>query len=538
MSSRLDVREGRQLVAIHASPNEALAFLEDERFQREFDQLYQYYKDARLIQLRVTETKLLAVFQIGATATDVKVLRWAVDPDGACTYIDDRGERDHVFPPSHDFEWTLATRDDHVRGRHPHVNILDTVFVETVGGDLTVKVEDNTEDGEGIFSEPVSDANQSLDDAEIAYARLGALILMKIKPYREVAFRYLVFNVNTREVVRIDTIGQSCVQLPEDHGILFPGGFYLRTGEYKLFDTRLEDLEFVRAIRAPNGEDILYVFHRRSDGLYVLYPYNLIQKAVAKPIHAHGYSLFDDGTLVFRGGDDPVRVHPMQVWKTPFMSAETYEAVPNDGACCHASATATWSSISDSYTLVRLISNQSLPVQSTRRWRSPAIASSTPTSGQRTRVGNLRELVEDVRRTAELIVDEFEKVQVLQRRAKQVLRELSTAHDQLLTDVRTEYFQEVREFLGAMTRLRQHRGQIITNKEVRYVDTERLDELEAQTVARFDMVSNATVTFLLGDDAFAPLASQLDTLLERIETIDRASELVPITEDLDTTTAA
>ena len=51
--------------------------------------------------------------------------------------------------------------------------MLDTVFVETVGGDLTVKVENNTETGLGIYSEPVEDANQSLDDAEIAYARLG-----------------------------------------------------------------------------------------------------------------------------------------------------------------------------------------------------------------------------------------------------------------------------------------------------------------------------------------------------------------------------
>ena len=32
---------------------------------------------------------------------------------------------------------------------------------ETIGGDLTIKIEDNTEDGEGIYSEDVDDPNQS-----------------------------------------------------------------------------------------------------------------------------------------------------------------------------------------------------------------------------------------------------------------------------------------------------------------------------------------------------------------------------------------
>lgn len=58
-----------------ATDPKVLALIEDRSFQREFDELYQYYKDARLIQLRVTETKLLAVFQTGATTLDVKVFR-------------------------------------------------------------------------------------------------------------------------------------------------------------------------------------------------------------------------------------------------------------------------------------------------------------------------------------------------------------------------------------------------------------------------------------------------------------------------------
>ena len=77
------------------------------------------------------------------------------------------------------------SREQQEQGKHPHFNLFDTLFVETTGGNLTLKVENNTEDGEGIYSEPVEDAHQSLDDADIQFAKVGELILLKIRPYRE-----------------------------------------------------------------------------------------------------------------------------------------------------------------------------------------------------------------------------------------------------------------------------------------------------------------------------------------------------------------
>ena len=198
------------------------SFLDDSRFRSDFDELYRYYKNTRLTQLMRRDGRLLAGFQIGDKLDDVRVFRWNVSPDGqTLSYIDNRGERDFALPPKHDFEWTEIRREHIVHGRHPHVNILDTVFVETLGGTLTVKMENNTEDGEAIFSETVEDQTQSLNDASIAYAQLGELILVKALPYKETQWRYLLFNPLTRSVLRVDSIGDSCVSLPEDHGIIF-----------------------------------------------------------------------------------------------------------------------------------------------------------------------------------------------------------------------------------------------------------------------------------------------------------------------------
>lgn len=105
-------------------PDDAVpGLLDDPAFLREFAALHRYYRQAHLLQLRRVEGKLLAVFQTGEQAGDIRVLRWAVTDDGQATFLDARGDRDHVFPPSHDVEWTVTTREDHVLGRHPHVRV-------------------------------------------------------------------------------------------------------------------------------------------------------------------------------------------------------------------------------------------------------------------------------------------------------------------------------------------------------------------------------------------------------------------------------
>lgn len=114
--------------------------LADPSFVTQFKELYQYYRDARVVTLRRVDNKLLAVFRIGERPDDLRVFRWELLPGIRPRYIDNRGERDHTFPSPHDFDWVATTRDDHELGEHPHVNIADKVFVETIGGDLTIKV--------------------------------------------------------------------------------------------------------------------------------------------------------------------------------------------------------------------------------------------------------------------------------------------------------------------------------------------------------------------------------------------------------------
>ncbi|CAM5487400.1 hypothetical protein SBADM41S_04532 [Streptomyces badius] len=242
------------------------------------------------------------------------MLRWALGADGSPgAFLDAQGERDHVFPASHDFDWTVAGREAHRTGRHPHIAIGKGggLFVDMLGGTLTVKVTDDTESPDGIYEEPVDEPLQSLADADVEYAEVGPLTLLRVRPYKETDWRYLVFNSLLGSVQRLDSIGPACHRLPEDQGIIFPGGYYLTTGTAKTFDTAEELTEpvFEGAVRSPNGEDVLYVFRSRDGLRSLLLPYNLIRQEVATPLTGRGHALLDDGTLVLLR-DNPGRARP------------------------------------------------------------------------------------------------------------------------------------------------------------------------------------------------------------------------------------
>ncbi|MDR7152082.1 hypothetical protein J2W49_004058 [Hydrogenophaga palleronii] len=485
------------------------SFLDDPRFVADFRELYAYYKQATLLQLRVTQDKLLAAFQIGQQLHDLRVFRWLIEADGEVRYLDNRGERDMALPPTHDFEWTVATREHHVGGKHPHINVLDTVFVETTGGDLTVKIENNTEVGLGIYSEPVDDLHQSLADAEVAWARLGLLILLRIKPYRETETRYLVFNTRTQKVERIDAIGVSCVQLPEDHGIIFPGGTYLQSGELKRFDlppALSSSLRFKRLLRSPQGEDVLYVFYQPGGGHYVLFTYNLINKTLAAPIVSHGYARFPDGrVLVFLAdSEEPTRVHPMQLWQTPFASEEYAATLPRGtGFFARVGNAELVRGISDLMGVARAVQEQ-VPTRTAyedliRQCKRIHDAYFWLQEAEAQGVGEVLQTIVDGSRQT---LGEFEKVDSIRRDTARALQQAEGEQRVLLTDIASTIWRRPEDFVLALGRLREHRGRLQPLKELRYADLAELDAMDEALQEQQQFVGHRAMQFLADDNAF------------------------------------
>ncbi|WP_327259015.1 MULTISPECIES: DNA repair ATPase [unclassified Streptomyces] len=540
-------------------PADGGGLLDDEAFVREFTALHRYYRDARLLRLRRVDGRLLAVFRTGESADGIRVLRWALAADGSPgAFLDARGDRDHVFPPSHDFSWTVAGRESHVLGRHPHIAVGGdgdgtgaVLFVDTLGGTLTVKTVNDTDTPDGIYEEPVSEPLQSLADADVEHAVIGPLVLLRVRPYNEESWRHLVFNSLLGTVLRLDLIGPACHRLPEDQGIIFPGGYYLTTGTAKTFDIAepLTDPVFEGTVRSPNGEDVLYVFRSPDDGRSLLLPYNLIRQEVATPLQGRGHALLDSGTLVLlragATGDEPARVHPLQRWQTPYVS-DTYAASRPAGSGPLARV--------GNADLVRGISDCLALAHSA--------AETTPTAAVYARLvadcarardryhwltdpelGSLAEPLAELRDTAQQVLGEFETVRELTRQAADALTETADRLTALVRRIRGEAPGSAAAWIDRITELRRAHGHLATLAEMRYADTERIAELTAATAEDIETAARRAVAFLGRDDAFAGyhediarLTAEASALTGVVDATALGDRLTEMTEGLGTVT--
>ena len=502
-----------------------LELIENEQFAEEFRNLYKYYKNTQFVKFAEIGTHLFMVFRVGKSANDIKTFKWLRQAD-TLTYIDNRSDHEYGYPPQHEFGWQRTTRDMQRAGKYPHISIEDKVFVETSHGDLTIKIENNTATGRGIYSEPVADKDQTLDDSEIYYAVIGNIILLKIRPYQEADYRYFIYNAKLQTAQRLDALAEACVLLPDGQGLIFPHGFYLQTGAGKLFDKGLRDMLFEKRVASPNGEDFLYVFFNKEQGAYLLLSYNLIAQRVDNPISCHGYALFENGELCyFRKDDEPRKHHAVQIWQTPYVAPDFELPVTSDSylyklgnkeivrAMAEAQEVLTLLGKDDSYAglyldLMRLTGT----LTDSYHWLAEPAAQV------------LAEPLRDIQQTAKAAVDEFDKVRsIRQSTAAETQRVLAQA-DELTGRIRRTAATDVNEYVRLLAELRTVRGAVISLRELRYADLPAVEKTAAELAQITQEVAGQTVDFLLRPDALAPYAARVRAIADGIEKVQKTTE--------------
>ena len=516
--------------AFHELP---LDLLNQEAFQTDFKELYRYYKETVFSRFHWAEPHLYLVFQIGKSITDIKTFKWRLDDKGLC-YLGNRFDHETGFPLQQEFEWKRATRDFHRSGRHPHVSIEDRVFVETVSGDLTIKIEDNTASGQGIYSEPVENKDQTLDDAEIYHAAIGNLILLKIRPFEEQKYRHLVFNEKTNEVRRIDQIGDSCVRLPDEQGIIFHNGYCLQTGESKLFDTGLADMRFYTRIEAPNGEDFIYVFFNVSTGVYILMAYNRIERSTETPLICNGYSLFAGGELIcFKRNENASRHHALQIWRTPFLGRNAPPTAKKDSFLFKIGNAAVVSCMAECHELLNLIAKEdtygNLYMDLVKRTTN--ITDGYFWLGD-SNAFNLREVLGEIKNAAGAAIDEFEKVASIRRNTAREISRVKQKTAELIGSIDYSNLKAIDPFVGCLTSLRAVRGEIISLKELRYVDVPAVDALEKEAAQHLEQLSRLCVEFLLKPEALQPYQGEVEKQRGAVDQLKKVTEAVKFEENL------
>lgn len=501
-----------------------LDLLNDENFHLDFFNLYKYYRDTEFRKFFFSENYLYMVFQISDRATDIKTFKWLIR-EGSLEYVDNRSDHEYKFPNQYDFLWQEADRDMQKNGKFPHISILDKVFVETIGGTLTIKIEDNTESGKGILDEDVAFPDQTLDDGNYKYADLGNLIALQIKPFQEDP-RFFVYNHKLQEVQKIDSLKNAAILLPDNHGLIFSNGYYLQTGEYKIFENNLEGLKFQERISSPNGEDFMYVFYEDSSGQYVLISYNLISHEVKTPIVCNGFTILKDGELCyFKSENEQTKNHVVQIWQTPFVKGDIMPSEHKESFIYKIGNKDIVKAMADSNSIITLLNkndNYDGLYQDLSKLAQNIIDGYYWIDGKET--FELAVPLTEIKNTANSAIDEFEKVVQLRLHAKEIVAATQKKADVLFSTIKSSPLDNIDIFVSNLAALRSLRGEVISLKEVRYVDETFIANLEKEIVEQTERISQYCVTFLLDEKALEPYHKRVQEKQKEIEAISKVAE--------------
>lgn len=515
---------------------QTLALIDDQQFKKDFDDLYRYYKNTFFAKFTILGPYFYMVFQVGKSTTDIKVFKWLIEGE-TLKYIDARSDHEVKFDRGSEFKYVKATRDHQRNGTHPHISILDKVFVETIGGDLTIKVEDNTETGKGIYSEDVEDKDQTLDDAEVYYVDLDQLIILKILPYKETDYRYFVFNNKLKNVVRIDSIEDTCKLLPGGHGLIFPQGYYLQNGEYKIFDVPVDEPVFDQMISSPNGEDFQYIFYNLEAGVYLVYSYNVIEQSIDTPIVCSGYSHFNNGEMiVFRHENEPRKNHSIQVWQTPYVGDDYQAESKNDSEIFKIGNKAVVDCIAACSIVSKLIqkgeSYQTVYMDIVKETQAIIDAYFWIDKEE---AFKLSDILKEIKETATFAIGEFEKVTRIKNATKKQIEEVSGDTEELLKTLEYGTFDSVDEYVRVLGEIRNLRGRIVSLRDLRYTDLELVEKLDKSIKVKNDDFSKKCVTFLIEPEGLKPYEKQVAALQEEIDHVTKSQEGVDLSEKMEET---
>ncbi|MBO1420432.1 DNA repair ATPase, partial [Streptomyces sp. FH025] len=368
------------------------------------------------------------------------------------------------------------------------------------------------------------------------HARLGTLLLVRVRPYQEETVRHLVVHLPTGKVTRIDALGQSCLRLPADQGVAFPGGCHLADGTVRTFDQPVDGLLYERTVLSPNGEDVLYEFRSPADGRALLQPYNSVRQEAAAPLACQGYALLDDGTLIaLRPAEDgPTRLHPVQLWRSPFTSERhAAEQPPGSGPLARIGNADLVRGLADCLALARLAAAGA----DTPAGHRAVLTACTRTADRhhwlgQSGLGDLAEPLAEIRDTARQVIAEYEAIAQLTAHAAARTDETADHVEGLLRTARGETLADAAEWVERLAGLRRAQGRVEALRELPRADRERIDALAEHLAQGLAEAADRAVVQLAEPAAFEPHRRRAGELAEHCAAIATAAEAEPLSARL------
>lgn len=509
------------------------SLINDEVFVDEFKNLYKYYRNTFFARFYFTENYLYMVFQLSESTSDIKAFKWLIK-ENQLVYVDSRSASEVSYPPQHGFTWTKATRDMQRNGKYPHVSLADKVFVESIGGDITIKIEDNTDTGKGIYSEDVTHKDQNLDDAEIHFCDLGNLVLFKIRPYQETE-RYFIYNHKEKTVSRVDALKHAGVLLPESQGVLFSNGYALQTGGLKVISQDQNRLHYLKTVTEPNGENFLYIFYDDKTNNYQLISYNIITQTIETPIRCSGFTILNDGRLIYlRESTETTKHHLAQIWQSPYSKELKANPEKSDNLIYKIGNKDIVRVMAESQELITLLNKKDSysGLYDDIVKLSTTILDAYYFLGEE-EIQHLDIPLKEIRTIAHSAINEYEKVVEQKKNTAEAIEKIKESCEKILDDTKRIHYSELTEYIDMLSKIRALRGEITGARELKYADLAVLDSLEKSLATRSEELSNACVSFLLQENSLSPYQERAQTITEQIVNLQKAIDAKTIEEEIN-----
>ena len=273
-----------------------------------------------------------------------------------------------------------------------------------------------------------------------------------------------------------------------------------------------------RKITSLNGEDFLYVFYNRPQGIFLLLNYNIIAQKVENPIICHGFTIFENGEMcVFRADEEPKKHHTIQIWQTPFTGPNFQAAEKTDSFLQKIGNKDVVRAMAECQDIINLINKEEIYAD----LYIDVIKKATDVIDSyhwlaKEEQYNLARPLADIRQVAESAVDEYEKVRKIKENSLKRVTELAKKQSDVLKKSKAS-FGNINHYVDLLAEVREVRGEIISAKDLRYVDVAKLERFDEELAQSSDTISQSCVRFLMQDHALAPFIEKVEEERRRIQ---------------------
>ena len=96
----------------------------------------------------------------------------------------------------------------------------------------------------------------------------------------------------------------------------------------------------------------------------------------------------------------------------------------------------------------------------------------------------------------------------------------------------SRHFESIDDFVHSLAELRTVRGQVISLKELKYIDLAAVEDLETKVAENTDRLSKRCVEYLLREDSLAPYAERVASQREQIEELKTGVQAKQLDEEI------